>query len=320
MGSQRWTCIHRATSHQILDLGQSLTFSETFPQSFNMWMRATEQISKRSHHSIVYIWKKRKENIVVLQRSFTKFNVVISTMQLFNNDVKKDFLCKESSKVTLFTALEIHHYHQQKEQKYKEAKAASSVKQGKGPTTSCEAYSSNTAEFGTKRGGRLRTSSYLQQNAGFLKIKYPSPGKASMNLWWEWQDVRMRTSHGRTGCVQQRPISTAGGKGGEEAKREAALAFHLIYGHASILWRLQSKALDEWGIHPQPTTQRNLGTEWTEMLDLARGYLSHKSHKTWPAVQNRWVHNPSFSRPQSSAHYSLANIWFNKKQTNKNQR
>lgn len=177
-----------------------------------------------------------------------------------------------------------------------------------------------TAEFGTKRGGRLRTSSYLQQNAGFLKIKYPSPGKASMNLWWEWQDVRMRTSHGRTGCVQQRPISTAGGKGGEEAKREAALAFHLIYGHASILWRLQSKALDEWGIHPQPTTQRNLGTEWTEMLDLARGYLSHKSHKTWPAVQNRWVHNPSFSRPQSSAHYSLANIWFNKKQTNKNQR
>lgn len=111
-------------------------------------MRATEQTSKNSHHSIVYTRKKREGNIVVLQWSFTKFSVVISTMQPFNNDATKDFFCKESSKDTLFIALEIHHKQQQKEQKYKEAKAASSVKQGKGPTTSREAYSSNTAEFG----------------------------------------------------------------------------------------------------------------------------------------------------------------------------
>lgn len=52
----------------------------------------------------------------------------------------------------------------------------------------------------------------------------------------------MRVSHGRSGCVLQRPTSTAGGKGGEEAKREASLPFYLIYGHASILWRLQSEA------------------------------------------------------------------------------
>lgn len=92
--------------------------------------------------------KKREGIIVVLQWSFTKFNV-ISTMQPFNNGATKDFFCKKSSKDTLLIALEIHHK-QQKEQKYKEAKAASSVKQGKGPTTSRKAYSSNTPEFGPK--------------------------------------------------------------------------------------------------------------------------------------------------------------------------
>lgn len=77
--------------------------------------------------------------------------------------------------------------------------------------------------------------------------------------------------------------------------------------YLSDLWpclgRLQGRGVDKWGIRPQTTTQRSLSTEWTEMLDLARGYLSHK---TWPAVRNCSVHNPSSPRPQSSAHHSFS--------------
>lgn len=60
---------------------------------------------EQSHHSIVYARKKREGKIVVLQWRFTKFNVVISTMQPFNNAATKDFFCKELSKDTLFMLL-----------------------------------------------------------------------------------------------------------------------------------------------------------------------------------------------------------------------